>query len=192
MKSSDEHLKPQLPATVDTLKRYGSATQFMLTFNKDIQPKTAQYPDRAYLGKAPSLNTVSKTYNPEVLNIWIVAQLEDVNNFTNIRHKMTLEQMEQTATLIATEYAYLKVTEVHLFLHRFKAGRYGTFYGCIDPLQITYALAQFAEQRRSEIVKIEQYQNTQQIIKQRQQWAETSISRQEYELLKTNNHETRK
>lgn len=165
----------------------------MLIFNKEIQTKTAQYPDRAYLGQAPSLTIVRQTYNSEVLNIWIVAQLEDVNNFTNIRQKMTFEQMEQAATIIATEYAYLKVTEIHLFLHRFKAGKYGTFYGCIDPLQITYGLAQFVEQRRTEIAKIQQKQNEEQIYRQRKQWAETAVSRQQYEQLKkTNNYETRK
>lgn len=158
----------------------------MLTFNKDVQTKTALYPERAYLGTAPSLQTVKQAYSSEVLNIWIVAQLEDVNNFTNIRQKMCIEQMEQTASVIAIEYAYLKVSELHLFLHRFKAGRYGTFYGCIDPLQITYALAQFVEQRRAEITKIQQKQDKERIYKQRNQWAETAVSRQEYEQLKKN------
>lgn len=165
----------------------------MLTFNRDIQAKTAQYPQRAYLGTAPSLSVVRQAYSSQVLIIWIIAQLEDVNNYTNIRQKMTIEQMEQTASVIAGEYAYLKVSELHLFLHRFKAGRYGTFYGCIDPLQITFALAQFVEQRRIEINKIEQQQNVERIYQQHQQWAETAVSRQEYEQLKTtNNHETRK
>ena len=165
----------------------------MLTFNKDIQTKTAQYPERAYLGKAPSLNAVRQTYNNEVLNIWIVAQLEDVNNFTNIRQKMSLQQMEQMSDIIASEYAYLKVTELHLFLHRFKAGRYGTFYGCIDPLQITHALSQFTEQRRIEITKIEQLQNIDRIYKQHQQWTKTAVNRQQYEQLKKQkNNETRK
>jgi len=106
---------------------------------------------------------------------------------------MTIEQMEQTASAIISEYSFLKVSELHLFLHRFKAGRYGTFYGCIDPLQITYALAQFVEQRRNEITKIQQKQNEERIYRQRKQWAKTAVSRQEYEQLKkTDNHEIRK
>lgn len=180
------------PAVASTLSRYGSASNFMLTFNKDIQIKTALYPERAYLGYAPSLQIVKQAYSTDVLNIWIVAQLEDVNNFTNIRQKMSIEQMEQIASVIASEYASLKVSELHLFIHRFKAGRYGTFYGCIDPLQITYALAQFMEQRRAEITKIQQKQNVEKIYKQKKLWAKTAVSRQEYEQLKkTNNYETR-
>lgn len=34
-----------------------------------------------------------------------------------------------------------------LFFHRFKAGRYGRFYGSVDPLVITTALREFLRDR---------------------------------------------
>lgn len=34
-----------------------------------------------------------------------------------------------------------------LFFHRFKAGRYGRFYGSVDPLVITTAIREFIAER---------------------------------------------
>ena len=156
----------------------------MLTFNKDLQPKIALHPERAYLGTAPSLNAIRLTYSNEVLIVWIMAQLEDVNDFVAIRDKMNIRQMEQIANIIATEYSFLKVSELHLFFYRFKAGQYGLFYGNIDPLKITQALIQFIEQRRNDIARIEHKLRQEKLQNQHQEWAKTAISREEYELLK--------
>lgn len=164
----------------------------MLTFNKHIQIKVALNPDRAYLGKAPSLNNIRKAYNIDVLIVWIIAQLEDVNDFVGVRQKMTLPQMEHLACIIISEYGYLKATELHLFLYRLKAGRYGVFYGCIDPLIITRSLTQFMQQRGVEIAAIENKSEQQRLNDKRKQWATTAVSRHQYELLKTNKNETRK
>ena len=49
--------------------------------------------------------------------------------------------------MIATEYYYLKVSELMLFFHRFKTGRYGRFYGSVDPLVITTSLRDFVRER---------------------------------------------
>lgn len=183
-KSCEEPTSPLQNAIHDTKLKYGSGADFMLIFNKDIQLKTALHTERAYLGNAPTLNTVRLSYSNELLTIWIMAQLEDINDFVAVKQKMTLAQMEQTANIIATEYSYLKVTEIHLFLHRLKSGRYGTFYGCIDPLQLMQALNQFLEQRRTEINQIEQRNKQQLLDQQRAKWAETAVTRQEYEQIK--------
>lgn len=51
------------------------------------------------------------------------------------------------ANVIATEFYYLSVTELMLFFHRFKSGRYGRFYGSVDPLMITTSLRDFIKER---------------------------------------------
>lgn len=158
----------------------------MVTFNKHIQLKVALNPERAYLGKAPSVNNIRKAYSLEILTVWIIAQLEDVNDFVGVREKMTLAQMEHIAHIVITEYGYLKASELHLFLYRLKAGRYGIFYGCIDPLVITRALTQFMQQRRTEIAAIEHKRELERLENQRKQWATTAVSRHQYEQLKTN------
>ena len=43
-----------------------------------------------------------------------------------------------------------------LFFHRFKTGRYGRFYGTVDPLIITTSLREFIKERNVEIERHEQ------------------------------------
>lgn len=43
-----------------------------------------------------------------------------------------------------------------LFFHRFKSGRYGRFYGSVDPLVITTSLREFIKERNEAIDKHEQ------------------------------------
>ena len=176
------------PATLDIKQRYGDASNFMLVFNKNIQQLTAANPERAYTGTAPSFTLVCCTYNKQVLITWIMAQLENLNDFVGVAQKMNLMQMEELAQIIAVDYHYLKVTEFHLFLHRMKAGWYGEFYGTIDPLKITNGLLQFSKERVNEISTYERnsYNNKMNIL--RQQWAKTCVSRSEYEKMKKNDN----
>ena len=64
--------------------------------------------------------------------------------------------MEECAFVIATEFYYLKTSELMLFFHRFKTGRYGRFYGSVDPLIITTALRDFVAERASAYERHEQ------------------------------------
>ncbi len=64
--------------------------------------------------------------------------------------------MQQCATVIATTYHYLTVSELMLFFFRFKAARYGRFYGSVDPLVITSALRDFVRERNDAYFKHEQ------------------------------------
>lgn len=182
----------QSDATKLIKQRYGQAAQFMITFNKQIQPKTAENAERAYLGTAPTLRSVKEAYSPDVLVTWLMAQLEDMNDFINVNQKLNLEQMEETARIIGSEYYYLKVTEIHLFLYRLKIGRYGLFYGSIDPLRIMVCLNSFLEERRNEINVLERKYVQEKLNKLRDEWSRTAISRKEYEQLKAKNHETGK
>ena len=56
------------------------------------------------------------------------------------------------AQLIVGDYGYLKMTEVMLFLRRFKTGRYGSFYGNVDPIVIISALGRFVVEERNSML----------------------------------------
>lgn len=56
------------------------------------------------------------------------------------------------AQLIVGDYGYLKLTEVMLFLRRFKTGRYGMFFGNVDPIVIISALGRFVIEERNSTV----------------------------------------
>lgn len=49
------------------------------------------------------------------------------------------------------EFYYLNAAEVMLFFRRFKLGRYGRFYGSVDPQVITRALGDFRRDRMDAI-----------------------------------------
>lgn len=185
---SYEEYNGRLQKSISEVKsRYGDAQQFMITFNKNIQPLTAANAERAYLGTAPTLTLIRKCYSNKILIIWIIAQLENLNDFIGVNQKMNIHQMEELAQIIAIDYHYLKVTELHLFLHRLKGGRYGEFFGNIDPILITKALRTFASERIHEITAYERARQNTKMMQLRKQWANESVSRQEYDRIKQNN-----
>lgn len=65
---------------------------------------------------------------------------------------MSPQQVLDCARTISSMYYYLKVSELMLFFFRFKAGKYGRFYGSVDPMAITSALIDFLDERDSVIV----------------------------------------
>lgn len=178
-------LSVQLQNVISEVRqRYGTAADFLVTFNKDRQKQAAAYPARAFMGAAPSLAVMRSVYNSEVVTTWIMAQLDDINDFAGTAVKMSLDQMEQVAGIIEVEYYYFKVTELLLFFHRLKTGRYGYFYGAVDPLKITASLKSFAEDRGREIKMYEQQAKRNEADLQQEEWARTAVTRAEYERLK--------
>lgn len=47
---------------------------------------------------------------------------------------MPVSRQKELSALILTEYPFLKASEILLFFHRLKCGRYGRFYGSVDAL----------------------------------------------------------
>lgn len=145
---------PSKPHKVaEMLRLYGAAEQFLATFNPALQLMAARYVERAYRGTAPQLATVCTGYGEPVAIVWLCIQLENVNLFAGVKEKMPVERQKELAGVILTEYAYLKVTELLLFFHRLKCGRYGRFYGSVDALFIASALLLFIDERRKELVR---------------------------------------
>ena len=56
------------------------------------------------------------------------------------------EQTKVLARMIAAEYKDMKLSVIMLFFYRFKCGHFGRFYGKVDPMVITCALKDFAEE----------------------------------------------
>lgn len=139
--------------------RYGSAEQFLKLFTPDLQIATARNEVRAYLGSAPSLAVLAEGYGWQTVIVWLCIMIENLNNFTGVREKMPVARQRDLATLILAEYPSLKASEILLFFHRLKCGRYGRFYGMVDALFITSSLLQFSEQRRTDIIRYKEEQS---------------------------------
>lgn len=135
--------------------RYGNADKFLNTFNPDMQVMAARYTERAYFGTAPSLGTVCAGYGEQTAVVWLCIELENINMFAGVKEKMPVSRQKELSRLILAEYPYLRVTELLLFFHRLKCGRYGRFYGMVDALFIASALVQFMDERRTETKRYE-------------------------------------
>ena len=134
-------LSPSLQRKVDSLlSTHSSLESLMKVMNPTVQQYCAEHVDRALFGTAPTLLTLRCAYHDEAATMWMLPQLYDLGEYCGVKDKLDKEQMTQLARIIVTEFAYLKVSEIMLFLHRFKAGRYGRFYGAIDPMIIVTAL----------------------------------------------------
>ena len=131
-------------------ERYGNAEAFLKIFTPDLQLVAATNMERAYFGTAPSLAAVVTGYGQQTAVVWICIELENINNFAGVKEKMTVGRQKELAGLFLAEYPYLKVSELLLFFHRLKCGRYGRFYGMVDALFITTALLSFIDERRME------------------------------------------
>lgn len=149
---------------------YGNKEKFGVAFNPSMQNVIAKNIERAFIGKAPTLAVVKEAFGVDPAEGWIMAQLEDLNDFAGVAVKMTPCQLEETARLILQEYPYFKVTEFLLFMHRFKCGNYGTLYGVVDPLVIMQAIFQFASERRAELAFYENRERERKLDEEREKW----------------------
>jgi hypothetical protein len=159
------------------IKRFGDAESFLKKVSPSTQTDFAAHPDNAVMGDYPTLIDLKQAYGKNFAAIWLVAQIDNLTLFTGAKN-ITEQQHEELAKIIAAEYGYLKVTELLLFFYYFKTGRYGRFYGSVDPMVITCALRDFIKKRNVFIDQYEREQNNLQreLNKQgaitREQWLE--------------------
>lgn len=93
----------------------------------------------------------SKDNTYKIIELW----LYDLSEFAGVKVKLTPEQLKQTAVLFYSEAFMLNFTELGLFFNRVKKGRYGDFYGSVDPIRIMSFLAAFMIDRKESIESIE-------------------------------------
>lgn len=136
-------------------KRYGDREQFMLTFTSSHEAAYCRHVERCIFGSAPTLSQVNTAYGANTSAAWIITLLTDVSEFCGCKEKITREQTDTLADIIALNYGYLKVTEIMLYFWWFKSGRYGKFYGAVDPMVITTTLHNFIKDRNVLIARKE-------------------------------------
>lgn len=138
------------------ISRFGSRETFMMSFNPDRQFRMCKDKKLCFMGDYPTLAELNMCYGLGSGAIWLVPQLFDLSEYCGVREKMNGYVLEQCAQVIDTEFFWLKVSELMLFLFWFKSGKYGRFYGTVDPLVIMEALREFLKERAVQIDKFEQ------------------------------------
>lgn len=142
------------------VSKFGDKDQFLQRVNPQTQTSFALKPQRAVMGDYPTLTDICLAYGKTFAEQWLYPQITDLSVFTGAKN-LDKEQVRSLASVIAAEYRYLKVTELLLFFHRFKAGHYGRFYGSVDPMVITCALKDFIKERNTIIDQCERDANNQ-------------------------------
>ena len=87
-------------------------------------------------------------------NSWLSAQITYLNSISGAT-QMTEMQMMMLASNISQAYGYLEITELMVFFFQLAGGKYGKFYGAVDPMQIMVDLNEFMKYRSVMLDKIE-------------------------------------
>ena len=137
------------------LNKYPDPAQFILDYNPDLQFKlvrcNATHSKLALNDSIPSLGLLSSTYGDETPIEWLKIQFGSLNDFAEVSTKIAKEQLSELSEIFLSEYYYINTAEICFFIARFKAGKYGRFYGAIDPMKITSAMLEYRMQREKEI-----------------------------------------
>ena len=168
----------------EIMQRYGDAHSFALVFNPTVQIKCAMNIERSLTGDAPTIRQLLHTYQIDHLQLWMMAQLEDLNEYVGVKNKMETAQMKELANMIIVKSNYLKASEILLFFHKLKAGDFGGFFGVVDPQKVGEYLNAFKNWRSMELNKVQSKQAQERRERERKEWQRTCMTREEFENLR--------
>lgn len=164
-------MQRQPPTLTTSLQPTNQQTEQMRTYlvamNPSRQGEVAKHPYDCIFGQHPELTSLANTYGDNAPVAWLIPQIKDLSEFCGCKEKLSMEQLAGCAQVIAMSYGYLKTSELMLFFHLFKSGRYGQFYGAIDPLKITTALHKFLNDRNDYFYRIEENRRDKERMKAR-------------------------
>ena len=103
--------------------------------------------ERCVTGNAPMLCEVKRFYDETTVLSWLEMQIIALSELCGAKGKISELQAKFCAEQILSEYGFLKVTEVLLYFSNLVSGKYGYFYGTIDPQRILAWLHEFMHDR---------------------------------------------
>lgn len=162
------------------LETYSDASTFLATYTPELEDYAAKEWQRSYVGAAPTLECVAAGYGMDTALVWLCFELESINLFTAARVKLDVRQQMALARKIMAGYGYLKVSEVLLFVYRFKCGLYEKFYGAVDAQKILASLHTFVVRRDAERRPLLEAIARQQKAEEEARHAANCITREEY------------
>lgn len=155
-----------------------------MDYNPDLQFKIvkckASHSDLAMNLSIPTLSLLASTYGNETPVEWLKIQFGTLNDFAEVSAKMGNDQLQELAEIFISEYYYINAAEICFFIARFKSGKYGRFYGAIDPMKITSAMLDYIKERRIDIERYEREQYRVQREREIEERGNNRISYAEY------------
>lgn len=173
-----------LPPQIRKIRRqWPTLKDFAGVFSPQETRRFAQYPDRCITGDAPTLTDIKLSYGRTAHKQWLIAQLAMFQEGLNVDNKMTARQMEACADVIATDFHYLKATEIMLFLYKLQGGAYNTdWFGTISTDKIVRALQYGFLPRRNGLLRLKSDEEAE--LREREERNKPHMTREEYERIK--------
>lgn len=182
VKNSTQDLEAKPSWATEIVQRYGNFRQFSSRFSYVAMNDIVKNPIECFRRDSPTLVRIDITYGDEASATWLYDVLQGMFLFLGVNNdKFKKEQVYDLARTITSQFKTLKVAEVLLFVSRFKAGKYGRFYGGDSyALIVTEAMNQFMEERENYYAEIER-ERTDKIIAESKKGA---ISFEEYKRMR--------
>jgi len=187
VKNSTQDLEVKPSWATEIVQRYGNFRQFSSRFSYVAMNDIVKNPIECFRRDSPTLVRIDITYGDEASATWLYDVLQGMFLFLGVNNdKFKKEQVYDLARTITSQFKTLKVAEVLLFVSRFKAGKYGRFYGGDSyALIVTEAMNQFMVERENYYAEIER-ERTDKIIEESKKGA---ISFEEYKRMRESNGE---
>lgn len=161
--------------------KYGDLDNCLQIFNPDNQTTLAKRHNDSWItADVPTLALLNQTYGKTASVQWLVVQIYNLSEFCGCKDKLSTAQIHELSRIIDTSYYHLKLTELMMFFFNFKMGKYGKFYGAVDPMVITCALREFMDERNSRIDQVENERRR----KQEEKEMKNAVSYEEYQKMK--------
>lgn len=148
------------------------------------QEYTSKYLDRCFSGTAPTLTRL-RLASPGTEKTWLEAQISYLNTFCGTEKKMDNLQIDTISNAFVNSYGYIKLTELMVFFANIASGKFGKFYGAVDPMQIMTNFCEFMKYRSVMLDKIESERRSEERNKMLSN--PKCITREQYEAQKKQN-----
>lgn len=136
----------KLPARADQFVASYCPKSCLLVFSK------INTTELCIASKLPSLAILKKAYGNDFTLAYLELWLDNLNDFLNVKRKLTPSQMQEIAIFIYQDYYYFKLTDINLVFSKIKKGEYGQFYETLDGPKIIAAFEKYAADRISTAV----------------------------------------
>lgn len=136
-------------------QKYSTFESLAARFNPDVQSRLVNNLEVAYLSDTPTVGLLAEAYGWDRAVFWLKAQLLSLDRYNGTARDCELDVIGETAALFARNYSHIRLTEIMLFLARFKLGIYGKFYGGFDPIALGEAFRKHLQGRAQEVAQIE-------------------------------------
>lgn len=140
----------------------------------------------AIMGNSPTLAVINSTFGSGTAEVIIASRLSRLNQYTNVKMKITPEQAYNMATSIVADpdLKGIKGDVLALFFERLKTGKFGELYNIVDAISITAKLRQFHRENEAKRIAWTDHMEREAEENKRMRWAETAATPEQIEAIK--------